>query len=99
MQRTGAVSAAETSIRHLLPRRDFRRLLLTRLLCQFGDGVFQAALAGTVLFNPQRAADPIDVAAGFAVSGAGVAPVTRRGLPCRIERRGGGWTGSNAATC
>src|SRR3954454_18512896 len=59
--------AGETSIRHLLPRRDFRRLLTTRLLCQFGDGVFQAALAGTVLFNPQRAAEPIDVAAGFAV--------------------------------
>jgi MFS family permease len=37
------------------------------LLSQFGDGVFQAALAGTVLFNPQRAADPLDVAAGFAV--------------------------------
>ena len=67
MQRAGDRSAAETSIRHLLPRRDFRRLLLTRLLAQFGDGVFQAALAGTVLFNPQRAADPIDVAAGFAV--------------------------------
>jgi MFS family permease len=61
------VQAAETSIRHLLPRKDFRRLLLTRLLSQFGDGVFQAALAGTVLFNPQRAADPIDVAAGFAI--------------------------------
>ena len=67
MQRAGARSAADTSIRHLLPRRDFRRLLFTRLLAQFGDGVFQAALAGTVLFNPQRAADPIDVAAGFAV--------------------------------
>ena len=39
----------------------------TRLLGQFGDGVFQAALAGTVLFNPQRAADPVDVAAGFAI--------------------------------
>ena len=67
MQRTGAGSAAETSIRHLLPRRDFRRLLGTRLLSQFGDGVFQAALAGTVLFNPQRAAEPVDIAAGFAV--------------------------------
>src|SRR4051794_24538108 len=52
---------------HLLLRGDFRRLLATRLLSQSGDGVFQAALAGTVLFNPQRAADPIDVAAGFAV--------------------------------
>jgi MFS family permease len=29
--------------------------------------VFQAALAGTVLFNPQRAAEPVDIAAGFAV--------------------------------
>src|SRR4051795_1662220 len=58
---------AETTFRHLLERGDFRRLLTTRLLAQFGDGVFQAALAGTVLFNPQRAADPIDVAAGFAI--------------------------------
>ncbi len=54
-------------MRSLLARRDFRRLFATRLLSQFGDGVFQAALAGTVLFNPQRAADPLDVAVGFAV--------------------------------
>ncbi|WP_448626268.1 MFS transporter [Geodermatophilus sp. URMC 64] len=58
---------AATTVRHLLLRGDFRRLLATRLLSQFGDGVFQAALAGTVLFNPQRAADPVDVAAGFAI--------------------------------
>jgi MFS family permease len=61
------VPQAETTIRHLLLRSDFRRLLVTRLLSQFGDGVFQAALAGTVLFNPQRAADPVDIAAGFAI--------------------------------
>jgi MFS family permease len=61
------VTQAETTVRHLLFRPDFRRLLGTRLLSQFGDGVFQAALAGTVLFNPQRAADPVDVAAGFAI--------------------------------
>jgi MFS family permease len=61
------VAQADTTIRHLLHRTDFRRLLGTRLLSQFGDGVFQAALAGTVLFNPQRAADPVDVAAGFAI--------------------------------
>ncbi len=54
-------------MRSLLARRDFRRLLATRLSAQFGDGVLQAALAGTVLFNPQRAADPVAVAAGFAV--------------------------------
>src|SRR3954463_8863453 len=58
---------AETTFRHLLERGDFRRLLTTRLLAQFGDGVFQAALAGTGLFKPQRAAAPIDVAAGFAI--------------------------------
>ena len=61
------MAEAGTTVRGLLVRRDFRRLLGTRLLSQFGDGVFQAALAGTVLFNPQRAADPVDVAAGFAV--------------------------------
>jgi len=61
------VAQAETTIGHVMHRWDFRRLLGTRLLSQFGDGVFQAALAGTVLFNPQRAADPVDVAAGFAI--------------------------------
>jgi hypothetical protein len=61
------VAQADTTVRHLLLRTDFRRLLATRLFAQFGDGVFQAALAGTVLFNPQRAADPVAVAAGFAV--------------------------------
>src|SRR3954454_23082221 len=58
---------APTPVRHLLHRADFRRLLATRLSAQFGDGVLQAALAGTVLFDPQRAADPVAVAAGFAV--------------------------------
>lgn len=45
----------------------FRRLLATRLAGQFGDGVFQAGLAGAVLFNPERQTDPAQVAAGFAV--------------------------------
>ena len=58
---------ARTTVRSLLARGDFRRLLATRLSAQFGDGVLQAALAGTVLFNPQRAADPVEVAAAFAV--------------------------------
>jgi hypothetical protein len=61
------VQAVGTGVGHVLRRGDFRRLLATRLFSQFGDGVFQAALAGTVLFNPQRAADPVDIAAGFAV--------------------------------
>ena len=45
----------------------FRRLLAVRLPGQFGDGVFQASLAGAVLFNPERGASAADVAAGFAV--------------------------------
>jgi MFS family permease len=61
------VAEVRTSVRTVLRRGDFRRLLGTRLFSQFGDGVFQAALAGTVLFNPQRAAEPVDIAAGFAV--------------------------------
>jgi MFS family permease len=45
----------------------FRKLLAVRFACQFGDGVFQASLAGTVLFDPERQAHATDVAAGFAV--------------------------------
>jgi MFS family permease len=47
--------------------RDFRRLLLSRFAAQWGDGLFQAGLAGAVLFNPERAADPAAIAAGFTV--------------------------------
>lgn len=45
----------------------FRLLLGVRLVGQFGDGVFQASLAGAVLFNPDHQARAADVAAGFAV--------------------------------
>jgi len=50
---------------HGLPQ--FRRLLEIRLASQFGDGLFQAALAGALLFNPDRAATPWAVAGSFAV--------------------------------
>jgi MFS family permease len=50
-----------------LAEQGFRRLYAVRLLGQFGDGVFQASLAGAVLFNPERQAQAADVAAGFAV--------------------------------
>ncbi len=46
---------------------DFRRLLELRLVSQFGDGLFSAGLAGAILFNPQRAADPWAIAGAFAV--------------------------------
>ncbi|HEX4721280.1 MAG TPA: MFS transporter [Pseudonocardiaceae bacterium] len=45
----------------------FRQLLLSRFAAQWGDGLFQAGLAGAVLFNPERAADPAAIAAGFTV--------------------------------
>ena len=38
-----------------------------RFAAQWGDGLFQAALGGAVLFNPEREADPLVVAAGLAV--------------------------------
>lgn len=54
-------------VRRLLATGGFRRLLISRLASQWGDGLFQAGLAGAVLFNPERHADPAAVAAGFAV--------------------------------
>jgi len=54
-------------LRTILRRGDFRRLLGTRLASQLADGAFQASLAGTVFFNPDRQPDPLAVALGFAV--------------------------------
>jgi MFS transporter len=51
----------------LLRVRSYRRLLGLRFATQWGDGMFQAALGGAVLFNPERQADPLAVAAGLAV--------------------------------
>jgi MFS family permease len=45
----------------------YRRLLGSRIMIQWADGMFQAALGGAVLFNPERQADPLAVAAGLAV--------------------------------
>ncbi len=46
---------------------EFRRLLELRMVSQFGDGLFQAGLAGALLFNPERAAEPWAIAGAFAV--------------------------------
>ncbi|WP_065973670.1 MULTISPECIES: MFS transporter [Williamsia] len=43
------------------------RLLAVRLSSQVTDGLFQAALGGAILFNPERHADPLAVAGGLAV--------------------------------
>jgi MFS family permease len=45
----------------------FWRLLELRTASQFGDGLFQAGLAGGLLFNTERAAGPWELVAAFAV--------------------------------
>lgn len=59
-------ATARRGPRGLLKDPDFRRLLFTRFAASWGDGVFRAGLAGAVLFNPERAADPLAIAGGFA---------------------------------
>jgi MFS family permease len=43
------------------------RLVGLRLLSQYTDGLFQAALGSAIVFNPQRGANPAAIAAGLAV--------------------------------
>jgi MFS family permease len=62
-----ATATPAGALRTVLRSAGFRRLYGTRLASQAADGVFQASLAGAVLFNPERAATPAEVAAGFAV--------------------------------
>lgn len=52
-------------VRQLLARKDYRRLLYSRFASQWADGLFQTGLAGAVLFNPERGADPLTIATGF----------------------------------
>jgi len=53
--------------RRLLAMAGFRRLLFSRFSSQWGDGLFQTGLAGAVVFNPERAVSPAEIAAGFVV--------------------------------
>ncbi|HWD04513.1 MAG TPA: MFS transporter [Amycolatopsis sp.] len=63
---TIGATAERTRLKILVRDREFRRLLYTRFAAQWGDGVYRAGLAGAVLFNPERAADPVAIAGGFA---------------------------------
>ncbi len=45
----------------------FWRLLELRTASQFGDGLFQAGLAGGLIFSTERAAGPWEIAAAFTV--------------------------------
>jgi MFS family permease len=57
---------AVRDLRLLLGGRGFRRLFTVRVASQFGDGVFQVALASYVLFSPERQTSPEAIAASFA---------------------------------
>ncbi|MDT5009792.1 MAG: hypothetical protein QOH57_1409 [Mycobacterium sp.] len=59
-----APSALYRSVRGM---PEFGRLMAVRILGQFGDGLFAAGLAGAILFNPDREAEPWKIAASFAV--------------------------------
>ena len=54
-------------LRELLRSGLFRRLFATRLIGQFGDGVFQVALAAFVVFSPEKEATATEVAKAFAL--------------------------------
>lgn len=55
------------NLRATVASRGFRRLLGVRLVSQYGDGLFQAGLAGGLLFSPERQAGPAAIASGFAI--------------------------------
>jgi MFS family permease len=55
------------NLRSVLAVRGFRRLLGVRLSSQLADGLFQAALAGSVLFNPDKQTSAMAIAAGSAL--------------------------------
>ena len=59
-----AASAVWRSVRNL---PEFFRLVQVRLASQFGEGLFQAGLAGALLFSPERAVTPWGIAGAFAV--------------------------------
>ena len=66
-ERSQAAPPPRLGLRRLVALAGYRRMLLSRFAAQWGDGLFQAGLAGAVLFNPERAADPAAIVAGFTV--------------------------------
>lgn len=55
------------TVKTMFAGKNFRRLYRSRIFAQLSDGAFQTSLAGSVIFNPQHASSPADLAAGFAV--------------------------------
>lgn len=64
MNDTGTPGGTWQSVRRL---PEFRRLLELRAVSGFGDGLFQAGLAGALLFSTERAVHPWEIAVSFAV--------------------------------
>lgn len=65
--RTGRTATLRAVVPALRANPGLVRLLAVRFGSQLSDGLFQAALGGAVLFNPERHSDPLAVAAGLAV--------------------------------
>jgi hypothetical protein len=61
------VRAGHQNLRVILTVRGFRRLIAVRTMSHLADGWFQAGLAGSVLFNPDKQTSPLGIALGFAV--------------------------------
>jgi MFS family permease len=57
---------AARHLKHLLRGRWFRRLFAVRVSSQFGDGIFQVALASYVIFSPERQPSAGAIAAALA---------------------------------
>ena len=53
--------------RVVLSLRDFRQLVFVRLCTQFGDGLFQAVILGSVVFSPTKHSASVGVAKALAI--------------------------------
>lgn len=63
----GSRRGAAGDLRSVLAGRNFRRLLATRLVSQFGDGIFTAAIGTYVFFSQSTFPNPGVAAAAFTV--------------------------------
>ena len=60
------MSTDRRALRDVLAVRELRSLLAVRMVGQYSDGVFQAALFSAVFFNPERATSASQAAVAFA---------------------------------
>ena len=67
LRRRGSRPGLVTDFLIVLGSRNFRRLLATRLLSQFGDGIFTAAIGTYVFFSRTSFPNPAIAATAFAV--------------------------------